>query len=134
MMRKFVPILLFVLALALAGCKKDSEIDSFVKDFDQLTNDVVQKVQSSPNATGIAEAQKLVDGKKADMKKRLDGLKQLRGYQVSEASLKKLTDSITANGQKVAGLSSVVTPQAIKDPTLATKFGGLLKSYTEMLQ
>ena len=134
MFRKIVPVFLFALLLGLAGCKKDAEIDAFIKDFDQLTNDVVQKVQSSPNAAGLAEAQKIVDAKKADMKTRLDALKQLRGYQVSDTSVKKLTDSVTANAQKITGLATVITPQAIKDPSLVTKYTALTKSYTDMLQ
>ena len=134
MYRKIVPVLLFALILVLGGCKKDSDVESFIKDFDGLTSDLVRKVEASPNAAGIADAQKLLDSKKADMKTRLDAMKQLRGYQVSEATLKKLTDSITANGQKMAGLSSIVTAQAIKDPSLVPKFSAFLKSYTDMLQ
>ena len=40
----------------------------------------------------------------------------------------------TANGQKMAGLSSIVSAQAIKDPSLVPKFSAFLKSYTDMLQ
>ena len=136
MYRKFVPVLLIALVLALSGCKKDSDIEGFIKDFDGLTTELVKTIESSPTSAGIDEAQKKLDAKKADLKTRLAALKELRGFQVSKESLEKLTKSITDNAQKLTGLSTKISSEAIKnkDFTMPTKFASFLKSYTEILQ
>ena len=136
MYRKLVPALLIALVLVLSGCKKDSDVEGFIKDFDGLTNDLVKTIESSPTSAGIDEAQKKLDAKKADLKTRLAAMKELRGFQVSKESLEKLTKSITDNAQKLTGLSTKITSEAVKNKDFAvpTKFAAFLKSYTEILQ
>ncbi len=136
MYRKLVPALLIALVLVLSGCKKDSDVEGFIKDFDGLTNDLVKTIESSPTSAGLDEAQKKLDAKKADLKTRLSALKELRGFQVSKESLEKLTKSFSDNTQKLTGLSTKITSEAVKNKDFAvpTKFAAFLKSYTEILQ
>jgi hypothetical protein len=136
MYRKIVPALLFALVLAMAGCKKDSEIEGFIKDLDGLTADMVKAIEASPNSAGIDQAQKLLDAKKAGMKTKLGELKQLRGFQVSQGTLDKLTKSLTDNAQKLGGMSTKIIAESTKtkDFTAGAKFAALVKSYTELYQ
>lgn len=101
-----------------------------------MTTDLVKTIESSPTSAGIDEAQKKLDAKKADLKTRLAALKELRGFQVSKEALEKLTKSITDNAQKLTGLSTKISSEAIKnkDFTMPAKFASFLKSYTEILQ
>jgi hypothetical protein len=134
MFRKVVPVLLIALVLALAGCKKDSEVTGFIKDFDALTDDMVKTINASPTSAGIDEAQKKLDAKKADLKTRLNALKELRGFQVSKESLEGLTKSLTENSQKLAGLATKIGQSAVanKDIAMTTKYAALMKSYGEI--
>src|SRR5689334_25385337 len=98
MNRKLLALLVVVLALSVTACKKDNQISAVIKDLDSFTNELVAKVEKSPNAqSGIDEAQKFLDSKKAEMKSKLDSIKNVRGFQVSEETKKTMTDSLTKN-------------------------------------
>lgn len=99
--------ILFLVILAFAGCggtNKDAEVNAFVADMDKLAGQIVTKVSAEPTASGIDEARKVPDKQKSDLKARYDKLKELRGYEPSEAVMKKFTDSVAKNIETIGGL------------------------------
>ena len=129
-MRKIAIGLITIVCLTLIGCGNgDADINAFTADFDKLTNDVVAKIKATPTAAGIDEAQKMLDGKKAGIKTKLDSLKQLRGYQVSKDSTKKLTDSLTKNLTTINSLKIDYMDKTMSDKDFSEKLNKLVVDF-----
>ena len=126
--------ILILTILAFAGCSvnKDAEVTAFVSDMDKVTNEITSKVNSSPTAAGVDEAQKALDAKKADLKARYDKLKELRGYELSEQVTKKLTDSITKNMETVANLQIQNVEKTVSDEAFGKKMNKLYTDYNSI--
>src|SRR2546425_11561773 len=96
MPKRLTTLALLLACLLLSGCKKDAQINSVIGELDSFTTDLVKKVESAPNpAVGIDDAQKYFDSKKSDLTAKIATLKDIRGYQVSEDTKKKMTASLT---------------------------------------
>ena len=126
---------MFVLSLFwLAGCKKDAEIGSTLKDLDSFTAELVQKIDSVQGSIeGVDAAQAFLDSKKGDLKKKLDVVKEARGFQVSEETKKKLTASFTKNITAVASLQLKYVTRTVKDPGYKAKIEKLISDYRDPL-
>jgi Tfp pilus assembly protein PilP len=119
--------------LALAGCSKDAEINSAVAELHSFSEEIVNKIQSAPNPTaGVDEAQRLMDSRKAALKAKLQSLKEVRGFQVSEETKKKMTETITADAMKVAGLQLKYVGESVRNPAFKAKMDKLTKDYAEI--
>ena len=126
-MRKIAFGLLMIVCLTLIGCgNADADIKAFTTDFDKLTNDIVATIKATPTTAGIDEAQKMLDGKKSEMKTKLDGLKQLRGFQVSKESTKKLTDSLTKDLTTINSLKIEYMDKTMSDKDFSEKLNKLV--------
>ncbi|HEX8250638.1 MAG TPA: hypothetical protein VF599_20865 [Pyrinomonadaceae bacterium] len=121
-------LLLMVLAFAGCGSNKDTEVNAFVADTDKLAGQIVTKVNANPTANGIDEAQKILDKQKSDLKARYDKLKELRGYELSEAVMKKFTDSVAKNIETIGGLQIQHAEQTVGDEAFGKKMN---KLYTD---
>ena len=129
-MRKIAFGLAIIACLTLIGCGNgDADINAFTTDFDKLTNDIVAKIKATPTAAGIDEAQKMLDGKKADMKTKLDGLKQLRGFQVSKDSTKKLADSLKKDLTTINSLKIDYMDKTLSDKDFSEKLNKLVVDF-----
>ena len=123
-------LILTVLAFsACGGVNKDAEVTAFVTDVDKVTSEITTKVNTNPSAAGVDEAQKILDAKKADLKARYDKLKELRGYELSEPVMKKLTDSISKNMESVANLQIQNVEKTVEDEAFGKKMNKLYTDY-----
>lgn len=133
---RLVSRLLVALAcgLLLAGCKKDSQVDSVLADLDTFTREMVGKIDSAPNpSAGADAAQHYMDSRKADMQAKLGTLKGLRGFQVSEETQKKMFERVNENTMTVAKLKMKHIDSVMRDPALNAKFDKLTADYTALL-
>ena len=122
-------------ALLLAGCKKDAQVESVLADFDAFTKEMVGKIDSAPNpSAGADAAQAYMDSHKADMQAKLATLKGLRGFQVSEATQKKMMERMTENTMTVAKLKIKYINFAMRDPALSAKFDKLNADYMALIK
>ncbi|MEW6130009.1 MAG: hypothetical protein AB1757_23440 [Acidobacteriota bacterium] len=134
MFKKIAVCLLMGLALAFAGCKKDAEINATLTELDSFTKELVQKVETAQGAPeGIDAAQQFLDSKKSDLKKRLDELKSLRGFQMSDATKKTLTESFTKNATQVMSLQIKYVSRSVKDSNYKAKLEKLINDYRTLL-
>jgi hypothetical protein len=124
-------LILTILAFAAAcgGANNDAEVSAFVADMDKVTGDITAKVKANPSVAGIEEAQKILDGKKSDLKARYDKLKELRNFEVSEAVMKKFTDSISRNMESVADLQIENADKTVSDEAFGKKINKLYTDY-----
>lgn len=127
-------LILTILAFAAAcgGVNKDTEVSAFVADIDKVTGDITAKVKANPSVAGIEEAQKILDGKKSDLKARYDKLKELRNFEVSEAVMKKFTDSISRNMESVADLQIENADKTVSDEAFGKKINKLYTDYNQI--
>ena len=125
-------LLLMVLAFAGCGVNKDAEVNAFVADMDKLAGQIVTKVNANPTASGIDEAQKILDKQKSDLKARYDKLKELRGYELSETVMKKFTDSVAKNIETIGGLQIQHAEQTVGDEAFGKKMNKLYTDFNSI--
>lgn len=130
MLKRFTVVALLLACLALAGCKKDTQIDSVVTELDSFTTELVKKVESAPNpSAGVDDAQRYFDSKKADLTAKMATLKGIRGYQVSAETKAKMTKSLVDDAKRVAGLQIKYIGTSMRDPAFRAKLEKLTKDY-----
>ncbi len=128
-MRRSCIFIILALSLAAAGCSKDAEINAFVTELDGVTKDIVSKIESSPNGSGVDAAQKAFDARKADLKTKWDAIKDAVEFQVTAETKKKLEDSVKNNTQSLMDVSLKHGLALAMDEGAMPKFEKLIKDY-----
>ncbi len=132
MSKRLVALLaLICAALSLAGCNKDSEINSTMAAIHEVTEEVVKKVNASPTVAGVDDAQKYFDSKKADLKSKWDGIKGARGFQVSDDTKKKMAESFTTDYTNIKTLEIKHMSEAMEDAAFKSKLEKLVKDWED---
>jgi outer membrane murein-binding lipoprotein Lpp len=134
MYKKFASLLIALALLALAGCKKDAQINAVLADFDSFTAELVKKVDAQPTAAGVDAAQKYLDSRKEELKGKWDSIKGARGFQVSDETKKKMADSIVKNYTTVSGLQIKYMGKSMNDPAFKSKLDKLVKDYQDLYE
>lgn len=115
--------------LALIGCgNKDAEFKAFTADFEKVTNDMIAKVDADPTEEGVTAAQKVLDGKKGDLKTKWASIKDARGVQVSQDVQKEFEAAMTRSSEKITGVMS-----KLSDPEAMTKYQSLVKDWGDII-
>jgi hypothetical protein len=123
------------LGAALAGCKKDAEIESVLAELNSFTQEIVKRVEGAPNpSAGVDDAQKFFDSRKADMQAKLETLKGVRGFQVSEETRKKMMEQMTEDVMSVSKLQIKYIGQSMRDPAFKAKLEKLVGDYQNLLK
>lgn len=133
-MRRNILVLLIFACWSLAGCSKDAEINTAMKDLSEFTTQLIQRIEAAQGSVvGIDEAQSFFDSKKQEMQKKLSVLKGARGFQVSEETKKSMTESLTKNMTSLASLQIKYVARSVQDPSHKAKFEKLVKDYRDLL-
>src|SRR5436190_19890207 len=135
MLKRFTILAFVLVCLFVSGCKKDTQINSVIAELDSFTTDLVKRVESAPNSSaGVDDAQKFLDSKKSDLTAKIASLKDIRGYQVSEETKKKMNDSVTNDVKRVAGLQIKYIATSMRDAAFKTKLEKLTRDYQSMFK
>lgn len=102
------------LALGTSGCSKDAEVEAFITENAAFA----KSLKEAHDKDGEAGARKAFDAKKDDLKKKWDGIKDARGFQVKEEMMKKLTENVT---------STTIDVCTLGDSKLCSDYTDLLK-------
>jgi len=128
---------LSIAALAIAaalttGCSKDEDVASFIAEFDTFSSTIVKSVKSAPSLpAGIDAAQKYLDANKESIRTKLAAIKEVKNFQISEETKKKLETSFMTNAQSVASLPlDYVGPLAMNE-ALRVKMEKLINDYRD---
>jgi hypothetical protein len=133
-MKKRIPALVLVMSLALAGCNKDAEVNTILGTIDSFTTELVRCVETAPNPnTGVDDAQKYFDSRKADLAARMETLKGLRAYQVSDETKRRVASSLVDDASKVGNLQIKYVNQSMSDPAFKAKLDKLVKDHQALL-
>lgn len=132
-MKKSLFSLVVLIATAFSACSvnKDAEVGAFVTEMDKLAAEIVRTVDEKP-ATGVDEAQKLLDARKAALKSSFEKIKDVRGYELSKEMSRKLTDSVTKNVESVGGLQIKYVEKAAADKKFADKLKKLSDDFNSI--
>ena len=135
MRTKVLALLICLICLPLAGCKKDAEAKTILADFDTFTNELVRRVDAASNpADGVDDAQQYFDSKKAEMTGKMDTLKGLRGYQVGEETRKMMESSLVEDAKKVANLQVKYMGTSMRDAAFKAKLDKLTRDYQSLFK
>lgn len=132
---KMILPLALAACLALAGCKKDAEIQSVLADFDSFTQELVKRVDSaeSPRA-GVDSAQQYLDGKRAELRARWESIKSVKNFQVSDETRKRMEEDLKKNMLSIYGLQSRYMNESIKDPGFKARLDKLIEDYKNLYE
>ena len=128
-MKKVTIFLLAAFCLALIGCSKDAEVESFIAENNAVIKDLTQKIDANPTAAGIDEAQKAFDAKKGSLKSKWDEIKEARGAQVSGDTQKKLNDSMASDMKMLTDSATKNAMKLAMDKEAMPKFQKLMTDY-----
>jgi hypothetical protein len=130
MMNRAFFVLMIGLALSLFGCSRDSDVLAFSQKLDEVATQVEAKATAGKDpGAGIDEAQKYLESQAGDLKAKYAELAELRGFQVKEESIAKLTEGVTNSTMKVAGLKLKFIRESMEDKALDGKLEKLSKTY-----
>ena len=131
-MKRVTLFLILVFCIGLTGCSKDAEVNAFISEFDSTTKELISKIDSNPTASGIDNAQKAFDGKKAALKAKWDAIKDAVGFQVGADTKKKLEDTIKKNMDDLVAVASKHAETIGSDETAGQKFTKLMDDFAGM--
>jgi len=125
---------LVAIVAAAAACSKDKEVLGFVSDFDAFSNEIVKQVKQAPNpAAGVEAAQKYLDANKDRIKQGLNGIKNVKNFQISDDTKKKVEQSLTKDATAVAGLEMDYVMQMATDGAFRKKLEKLVADYRDVV-
>jgi len=130
MKKQVLLLVLALMSLALAGCKRDGEVNAILATIDSFTTELVSRIETAGNpSTGLDEAQKYFDSRKNEVTAKVDTLKRLRESQVSDATKQKITSSLVDDASRVGDLEIKYVSQSMNDPAFKAKLDKLVKDY-----
>src|SRR5690348_1949659 len=135
MKTKLFAIFALLASLWLAGCSnKDDEVNAVMQDLNRFTSELIAKVQAAADpAAGLNDAQKYLDAQQAGLKKRLDVIREVRSFQVSEETMKKMQDDITTNVTSIASLQITYASRSARDGRFKTGLEKLVGDYQKLI-
>ncbi len=126
--------LLMGFLVAAPGCKKDDMVKETMTEVDSLADQIVETIEKADDKKqGVAEAQKLLDGKKEELGAKMAELGELRGFQVSEEVMAEMTSSLGSSLMEVETLKLSLMSETMKDPELNTAVDTLTNDFSSML-
>lgn len=127
-MKKITLFLVLTFCLALIGCSKDAEIGTFLTEWDSVTNEMVKKIDEGD----VEGAKAAFDAKKESLKKTFKEVKEVRGFQVSEDTKKKIADSSKKNYDALTGSFTKNAMKFVADKSKGDKVQALIKEYADI--
>jgi len=133
-MKRLIPLLLVMTSFALSGCRRDGEVKTILVTIDSFTTELVNRIETASNPSlGVDDAQDYLDRRKTEITAKMDTLKALGGYQVSDETKQKLASGLVDDASKVGNLRIKYVSQSLNDPPFKTKLDKLVKDYQALL-
>jgi len=134
MKRQIAVSFLLVASLSLVGCKQDEQVNSALAEIDSFTTELLARIETAANpSSGLDDAQKYFDSKKAELTPKMAALKSVREYQVSEETKQKMALRLVEDAAKVGNLQIKYVSQSTNDPPFKAKLDKLVKDYQALL-
>src|SRR5437868_13747012 len=131
-MKRVTLFLILVFFICLTSCSKDAEVNCFISEFDSTTKELISKIDSDPTASGIDNAQKAFNGKKAALKAKWDAIKDALDFQISADTKKKLEGTIKKNMDDLVAVATKHAETIGSDESAGDKFKKLMDDFASM--
>jgi hypothetical protein len=126
---------LLILCLLLAGCKRDAEIEAALTELDAFTGELTRLIDRGGTLPeGVDNAQQYLDSRKREIKSKAAFLARVRGIQASEATEKKLIETVRRDQMTISSLPSQKPYSELYTANAAfkTKLDKLINDYLEL--
>lgn len=136
MRRKLAPLLVAcALGAALAGCKKDALVESTLADFNTFSQEIVRRVEGAPDpSAGVDDAQRYFDSRRAEIEGKLQSIKGIHNFQLSEETRRKMTEQMTDDLMSVSKLQIKYIGQSMRDPGFKARLDKLIGDYQGLVR
>jgi len=145
MRRTVAPLLLWLAcAAALAGCRAggaggggaadagDAGVDAVVRQLREFTDELTSKVESAPDPkAGAAEAQRLLDARRAELSARVAALRR-KGFAGDASARGKWLEAEVDNTRRVSELKLKYLDASLRDPELKAALERLAADYDSL--
>lgn len=126
---------LLAIVLALGACKKDDFANETMAQLSSMTDEIVKKVNDSEDKkAGVAEAQKILDAKKADLAPKMAEIMELRGFQISEEAQGNVAKVLVDVTSKMATLEINLMMATMNDKELEAAVEKLSTDHGNLVQ
>ncbi len=126
---------LLAIVLALGACKKDDFANETMAQLSSMTDEIVKKVNDSEDKkAGVAEAQKILDAKKADLAPKMAEIMELRGFQISEEAQGNVAKVLVDVTSKMATLEINLMMTTMNDKELEAAVEKLSTDHGNLVQ
>ncbi len=119
--------------LALAACKKDSDVQATIDLLDKHSKEITSKATGADKKAGVAEAQKYLDANKDDLTKRMKEVSELRGFQVSEDMQSKMATALLDAAFMCGKIQVDLMTETMSDKDLDSAVNKLCKDWEAAL-
>lgn len=85
-MKKLVLVLIFIGILNLAGCKKDAQVNDFMKEYASVITEVSEHLDEG----NFEAARKTFDDRKDNLRGKWEKIKYTRSWQINKETLNKM--------------------------------------------
>lgn len=85
-MKKLVLVLMFISLLLLSGCKKDAQVNDFIKEYVSIIDEVAEKLDEGD----FDAARKTFDDRKENLRAKWEKIKYSSERQISKETLNKM--------------------------------------------
>src|SRR5688572_18663852 len=127
--------IVLVIALAVAGCSRDTQVNADLDAVDAFSRDLVTKVKSAPTpGAGLDAALAHLDANRADITARMQRVGGVRGFQVGDETKQRMAQSLTSNITQVNGLKIAMVMETMRDKALETKLEKLVDEYNALIK
>lgn len=129
-MKKILLVMLVVASFVmLTACNRDADVQALADEVDSITNEVVAKVDASPDAAGVDAAQKVLDARKPSLQEKI---KAMKVGSVSDEMKKKFEESLKKSGEKLVSMAEKHGAEIAASEGAMDKFQKLMKDYGSM--
>jgi len=117
------------------GGKSPADVDSVIADLDSFTNALTDMVEQATDAnTGVANAQKLLYSRRAELAEKIAALKRDARFQQDAAAKRKWLEAEVDNTDRVHGLGSKFFDASMRDPAFKSRLDKLVGDYDSMFK
>ena len=132
---------LLALAAGCGGGRRGAEapaaggVDGVVAELTAFTEELAGKVEKASDASaGVAEAQSLLDARRASLAASVSALRKSSELRESAEARKKWLEAEVDNTTRVSGLKARLFEQAMRDPALGRRLDKLVSDYQELFK
>ena len=130
----FLSALLLASTLFVSGCPKDAMVTETMDEVGKLTDEVISKVQGAEDKkAALAEAKAMIEARQDELGPKMAEISELRGFQVSEETVGKFTESLLDTSMKMTSLQVELMLETAQDPELDAALTELIDAHEKLL-